>query len=69
NLKPFVVIGKWHRKKVDFNREINEATLNHPEAINAHKSYHTNLKNAINKIEQQYGKGLLIDIHGQGVGK
>ncbi|CAF3118220.1 unnamed protein product [Rotaria socialis] len=68
NLKPFVVIGKWHRKKVDFNREINEATLNHPEAINAHKSYHTNLKNAINKIEQQYGKGLLIDIHGQGVG-
>ncbi|CAF0925681.1 unnamed protein product [Rotaria sp. Silwood1] len=67
-LKPFVVIGKWHRKKIDFNREINEATLNHPEAISAHQSYHMSLEHAINQIQQQYGKGLLIDVHGQGVG-
>ncbi|CAF3981210.1 unnamed protein product [Rotaria sordida] len=67
-LKPFVVIGKWHRKKVDFNREVNEATLNYPAAISAHQSYHTNLENAINQIKQQDGKGLLIDVHGQGVG-
>ncbi|CAF0778917.1 unnamed protein product [Rotaria sordida] len=67
-LKPFVVIGKWSRKKVDFNREINQATLNYPESINAYQSYHMNLENAINQIKQQYGKGLLIDVHGQGVG-
>ncbi|CAF4569081.1 unnamed protein product [Rotaria sp. Silwood2] len=67
-LKPFVVIGKWSRKKVDFNREINEATFNHPEAISAYQSYHTNLQYAIDQVKQQYGNGLLIDIHGQGVG-
>ncbi|CAF5086743.1 unnamed protein product, partial [Rotaria sp. Silwood1] len=26
------------------------------------------LEHAINQIQQQYGKGLLIDVHGQGVG-
>jgi hypothetical protein len=68
-LKPFVVIAKWHRKKVDFNREINEAAFNHPEAIGAYQSYHTNIRNAINTIEQKYGKGLLIDVHGHSEGK
>ena len=69
NVKPYVVIGNWHRLKVDFNREINEATLNHPEAISAYQSYHSNVQMAVNKVNQLYGKGLLIDIHGQGVGK
>ena len=45
-LKPFVIIGKWSRKKVDFNREINEATFNHPEAILAYQSYHSNIEQA-----------------------
>jgi hypothetical protein len=69
SLKPFVVIGKWSRKKVDFNREINEATLNHPEAIIAYQSYHSNIQQAVNQISQTFGKGLLIDIHGHGAGK
>lgn len=68
-LKPFVVIGKWHRRKVDFNREINEASLNHPESMNAYQSYHSTLQNYIDQVHTKYGKGLLIDIHGQGVGK
>ncbi|CAF2741198.1 unnamed protein product [Rotaria sp. Silwood2] len=68
-LKPFVVIGKWHRKKVDFNREINQATLNHPKATSVYRSYHSNLQYAINQVKQLYGKGLLVDVHGQGKGK
>ncbi|CAF0983730.1 unnamed protein product [Adineta steineri] len=67
-LKPFIVIGKWNRIKIDFNREINEATLNHPEAIAAHHSYHSNIQQAINKINQNFGKGLLLDIHGHSAG-
>jgi hypothetical protein len=67
--KPFVIIGKWSRKKVDFNREINEATFNHPQARLAHQSYHSNIVQAINQIKQMFGKGLLIDIHGHGQGK
>ena len=69
NLKPYVIIGKWSRKKVDFNREINEATLNHPQAMLAHQSYHSSIEMSINEINRDFGKGLLIDIHGHGVGK
>jgi len=69
NLKPFVIIGKWHRKKVDFNREILEGTLNHPEAISAYENYHTNLNDAINQVNHLFGKALLIDIHGHSQGK
>ncbi|CAF0925664.1 unnamed protein product [Rotaria sp. Silwood1] len=67
-LKPFVVIAKWHRKKVDYNREINEATFNHPESISAYQNYHTNLQYAIDQVNQQYGTGLLVDVHGHGEG-
>ncbi|CAF2332200.1 unnamed protein product [Rotaria sp. Silwood2] len=68
NLKPFIIIGKWHRKKVDFNREILEGTLNNPEAISAYKNYHMNLNDAINQVNHLFGKGLLIDIHGHAQG-
>ena len=69
SLTPSVVIGKWARKKVDFNREINEATLNYPEAILAYQSYHSNIEQAVDRIYEKFGKGLLIDIHGHGVGE
>jgi hypothetical protein len=69
SLKPYVIIGKWNRKKIDFNREVNEATFNHPEAILAHQSYHSNIQQAINEINQKFGRGLLIDIHGHASGK
>lgn len=69
SLTPYVIIGKWSRKKVDFNREINEATLNHPEAILAYQNYHSNLRQAVNDTDQRFGRGLLIDIHGHGDGK
>ncbi|CAF0990700.1 unnamed protein product [Rotaria sordida] len=68
NLKPFVIIGKWNRKKVDFNREILQGTLNHPEAISAYENYHMNLNDAINQVNHLFGKGLLIDIHGHSQG-
>ncbi|CAF1272827.1 unnamed protein product [Adineta ricciae] len=67
-LKPYVVIGKWSRTKIDFNREIQEATLNHPEAMSAHRHYHGNIQQAVDKIKLNFGKGLLLDIHGHSVG-
>ena len=67
--KPFVLIGKWHRRKIDFNREILEGTLNHPEAIAAYENYHRNLSDAIEQVNRYFGKGLLIDIHGHSQGK
>ncbi|CAF4335345.1 unnamed protein product, partial [Rotaria sordida] len=41
---PFLVVAKWNRKKIDFNREMNEATFNHPEAIKSYRSYHDYLE-------------------------
>ncbi|CAF3212399.1 unnamed protein product [Rotaria sp. Silwood2] len=66
--KPSVIIAKWSRMKVDFNREINEATFNHPEAIAAYQGYHSFIDQAINQINASFGRGLLIDIHGHGDG-
>ncbi|CAF0852651.1 unnamed protein product [Adineta steineri] len=68
NFKPFIIIGKWHRQIVDFNREIREGTLNHPEAVAAYENYHLNLNNAISHVNQLFNKGLLIDIHGHSQG-
>ncbi|CAF0981536.1 unnamed protein product [Didymodactylos carnosus] len=68
NLLPYMVIGQWSRKKVDFNREVEEATMNHPEGIKGHQSYHNFILDAINKIEKQFGRGLLVDIHGHSQG-
>lgn len=69
SLEPYVTIGKWNRKKVDFNREINEATFNYPEAMLAYQSYHSNIEQAVNEVNEKFGQGLLIDIHGHGVGE
>ena len=69
NFKPFIIIGTWSRRKVDFNRDILEGTLNHPEAILAYKNYHQNLTDAIDRVNQLFHRGLLIDIHGHSQGK
>ena len=69
NFRPFIIIGKWHRRKVDFNRDILEGTLNHPEAIRAYENYHQNVNDAIDRVNQLFHKGLLIDIHGHSQGK
>jgi N-formylglutamate amidohydrolase len=70
NLIPLVVVAGWNRKKIDFNREVNEATFNHPEAIKAYRGYHKYLKKAVRRIERRFnGKGLLLDIHQHAQGK
>ena len=67
---PYAVIPKWNRKKIDFNREIDEATFNHPKAIKAYQKYHQYLHDAITKIEEKFnGTGLLLDLHQHAQGK
>ncbi|CAF1641059.1 unnamed protein product, partial [Didymodactylos carnosus] len=67
-LSPYMVIGQWNRKKVDFNREQNEGTMNNLEGIHGHQSYHSFILRAIAKIKGQFGRGLLIDVHGHAAG-
>jgi len=61
---PYAVIADISRVKVDLNRKENEAY----EDINAKKVYdqfHTFIQDSEKIIDQKYGKGLYIDIHGQ----
>ncbi|CAF0908830.1 unnamed protein product [Adineta steineri] len=44
NISPFVVIAKWNRKTIDFNRGLEEATFNHPKVIKAYNGYHDEFK-------------------------
>lgn len=70
NILPFAIIAKWNRKKIDFNREINEATFNHPKALKAYKIYHNYLTKAIRKVQKKHnGTGLLLDVHQHAQGK
>ena len=70
NLIPSVVVAGWNRKKIDFNREVNEATFHHPETIKAYRGYHQYLEEAVRRVERRFnGKGLLLDIHQHGQGK
>ena len=70
HLRPYVIIAEWNRKKIDFNREINEATFQHPKAMKAHRAYHRYLSRAIQRIDEQHqGRGLLLDVHQHAQGK
>lgn len=61
---PYTVIADISRVKVDLNRKEDEAY----EDINAKKVYdqfHSFIQNSEKEIDDKYGKGLYIDIHGQ----
>ncbi|CAF0815699.1 unnamed protein product [Adineta ricciae] len=67
---PFAVVANWNRKNIDFNREIVQATFQHPIAIKAYHGYHGYIERAIKKINKKFdGKGLLIDLHQHAQGK
>jgi N-formylglutamate amidohydrolase len=62
--KPFLVIARFHRKYIDANRPSIEAY----EALEAQPYYgafHSAVDEACKQIRQVWGRGLLLDIHGQ----
>jgi hypothetical protein len=68
-LKPFVIINRLERSKVDMNRFIDEGTFGITNSMHAWIRYHFYLKHARELImnnEYNYdGKGLLFDLHSQ----
>jgi N-formylglutamate amidohydrolase len=63
--KPFLVIAEFERKYIDANRPDNQAY----ESAGArlyYAAYHNALAQACIQIQRRWGRGLLVDIHGQG---
>lgn len=64
NCHPHVVINRLARIKLDPNRDLPVATCDSPQAMAAWTAYHTFLDSARAAVTRQFGKGLVLDIHG-----
>lgn len=63
-LYPYLIISHLHRSKLDPNRNIEEAAGDDQQAGTAWTEFHHFIDSAIFDVEQKYGKGLYIDLHG-----
>jgi N-formylglutamate amidohydrolase len=63
--KPWVVIARFERKFLDVNRSRQESY----ESENArpyYDAYHGPLETACKAVKEKFGRGILLDLHGQG---
>lgn len=67
--RPYVVIAQGDRKFIDLNRDNSGGTPNDayedPLAEPYYNFYHDTIQGFINDIRAEFGRGLLLDIHGQ----
>ncbi len=61
---PFVIINNLHRTRLDPNRNIIEAADGDKNAEAAWYQFQNYIDSAIAEVNQKYGKGLYIDLHG-----
>lgn len=65
NARPFLVIARFERKYLDANRP-SERAYEAVEAKPYYDGYHRALREAYERLSHEWGRGLLLDIHGQG---
>jgi N-formylglutamate amidohydrolase len=63
--KPWLVVARFERKAVDANRSA-EQGYESEQARPLYDAYHVALAAACKTVKKQFGRGLLLDIHGQG---
>ncbi|CAH1799620.1 unnamed protein product [Owenia fusiformis] len=61
-LRPHVILNHLHRRKLDANRDREEATFDEPDAVTAWDEFHA----FIDRAKASVGTGLFIDVHGHG---
>lgn len=66
--KPYFVIARSHRKYLDPNRPP-EIAYEDPDAKPVYDAYHAALQSSCREVQQKFHKGLLLDLHGQGMAK
>jgi hypothetical protein len=64
--KPHLIFTTLHRKKLDANREIGEASLGNLQSEMAWHDYHNFVEAARKNIIGTQNRGILIDVHGHG---
>ena len=65
--KPFLIIALFERKYVDANRPSASAYESDQGKL-YYEFYHQELRAACERVRREWGRGLLLDIHGQGTG-
>ena len=63
---PYVILSHLYRNKLDPNREIVEAAQGDPEAERAWWEFQTFIDAAAKSVEDGFGEGFYIDLHGHG---
>ena len=66
NAKPWVVVARFERKHLDVNRS-REQAYESDKAKPYYDAYHDPLAAACKAVKEKYGRGILLDIHGQSV--
>ena len=63
--RPFLVRNSLHRRKLDANRDVDEAAMGVEDAVRAWNDFHGFLAEARGIINER-SPGLVLDVHGQG---
>ncbi len=62
--KPYVVLAHWERKYLDVNRPAQDA-FESPKAGVHYEAFHKAVRAACAQVQADWGRGILIDMHGQ----
>jgi N-formylglutamate amidohydrolase len=65
NARPFLIVARFERKYLDANRPT-ESAYESRAAKAYYDRYHSALREAHDRVSREWGRGLLLDIHGQG---
>jgi hypothetical protein len=63
-LYPYIIINNLHRTRLDPNRNINEAADGDSIAGKAWEEFQSYIDSAESAVQNKFGKGLYIDLHG-----
>ncbi len=61
---PYLIINHLHRTRLDPNRNIEEAASGNKQSETAWAEFHNFIDCAVKDVQDKYGKGLYIDLHG-----
>ena len=65
NGKPWLVVARFDRRYIDANRSVEEG-YESEKAKPLYDAYHAALAGACKAVKEKHGRGLLLDLHGQG---